>query len=148
MAQYRCRIRTPMTPADAFDYMADVHHFESWDPGVVAVTQVAGEGAGPSAVYDVTTSNGGRQMVFRYRVTAYDRPVGFTIVGKKAPFTSTDVVSVEPTDGGGSVVTYVAELTMWFPLSVADRWLQGVFDRIGDKAAAGLADALDGERVR
>lgn len=147
MAHYECRVSTPRTPADAFDFMADVRNFELWDPGVVSVAQVAGDGPDPQAVYDVTTSNAGRQMVFRYRVTAFDRPVGFTIVGKKTPFTSTDVVSIEPADDG-SVVTYAADLDMPFPLSLADRWLQGVFDRIGDKAAAGLAEALGGEWLR
>lgn len=147
MAHYQCRVRTPRSPAETFDFMADVRNFELWDPGVVSVAQVTGDGPDPGAVYDVTTSNGGRQMVFRYRVTAFDRPVGFTIVGRKPPFTSTDVVSIEPADEG-SVVTYAAELDMPFPLSLADRWLQGVFDRIGDKAAAGLAAAVDGEWLR
>lgn len=147
MARYECRVSTPRSPVEAFDFMADVRNFEQWDPGVVSVTQVKGDGPDPQAVYDVTTSNGGRQMVFRYRFTAFDRPVGFTIVGKKTPFTSTDVVSVEPAEAG-SVVTYAADLDMPFPLSLADRWLQGVFDRIGDKAAAGLAEALDGEWLR
>lgn len=147
MAHYQCRVRTPKSAADAFDFMVDVRNFEQWDPGVTAVEQVAGDGPGPQAVYDVTTSNGGREMVFRYAVTAFDRPVGYTIVGKKAPFTSTDVISVEPADSG-SIVTYIADLTLPFPLSLADRWLQGVFERIGDKAASGLADSLDGEWLR
>lgn len=147
MAHYQCRVSTPMTPVESFDFMADVRNFEQWDPGVVSVDQVAGEGPGPQAVYDVTTSNGGREMVFRYEVTAFDRPVGYTVVGKKAPFTSTDVISIEPTESG-SIVTYIADLALPFPLSLADRWLQGVFDRIGDKAAAGLAEALDGEWLR
>jgi hypothetical protein len=147
MARYRCRIRTPRTPVDAFEYMADVRNFESWDPGVVSVTLVAGEAASADAMYDVVTSNGGREMTFRYSVTAFDRPVGYTIVGRKTPFTSTDVIGVEPADDG-SIVNYEAELTMPFPLSLADRWLQGVFDRIGDAAAAGLARALNGEWIR
>lgn len=147
MAHYRCQIQTPMSVEDAFAYMSDVRNFEQWDPGVVSVTQVAGDGVGPDAAYDVLTSNGGRESLFRYRVTAYDSPVGYTIVGRKTPFTSTDVISVEQ-HNGGALVTYAADLDMPFPLSLADRWLQGVFDRIGDAAAAGLAEALGGEWVR
>jgi hypothetical protein len=147
MAHYQCRIRTPLAVADAFAYMEDVRNFAHWDPGVVSVTQLAGDGPGPDAIYDVLTSNGGRENLFRYIVTAYDRPVGFTIVGKKPPFTSTDVITVEP-HGDGSIVTYAADLDMPFPLSLADGWLKKIFDRIGDAAAAGLADALDGEWER
>ncbi|MEX2654616.1 MAG: SRPBCC family protein [Acidimicrobiia bacterium] len=147
MAHYQCRVHTPMSVEDAFAFMSDVRNFEQWDPGVISVTQVVGDGPGPDAVYDVLTSSGGREALFRYGVTAYDSPVGYTIVGKKTPFTSTDVISVEPADPG-ALVTYAADLDMPFPLSLADRWLQGVFDPIGDAAAAGLAAALEGEWLR
>lgn len=143
MAHYQCRVQTPWSPGDAFDYMAEVRNFEQWDPGVVSVTQVAGDGPGPDAMYDVLTSNDGREMLFRYSMTRFDSPVGFTIVGNRAPFTSTDLIEVEP-DGEGGIVTYVAELTMPFPLSLANRWLQRAFDRIGDAAAQGLARELEG----
>ncbi|MEX1005099.1 MAG: SRPBCC family protein [Acidimicrobiia bacterium] len=147
MAQYRCRIRTAKSVPDAFTFMSDVCNFQEWDPGVVSVQQIAGDGPGPDAVYDVLTKNGGRELVFRYRVTAFDSPVSYTIVGKKTPFTSTDMIAVEP-DADGTVVTYAAELAMPFPLSLADRRLQGRFDQIGDAAAEGLAFALDGTWLR
>lgn len=143
MAHYRCRVETPLSVTDAFAYMADVRNFERWDPGVISVTQVAGDGPGPDASYELLTSNGGRENMFRYVVTAFDDPVGYTIVGRKAPFTSTDVISVEA-GGDGAIVTYAADLTMPFPLSLADPWLQKTFDRIGDAAAHGLAGALGG----
>lgn len=147
MAHYQCDVQTPWSPSDAFAYMVDVRNFAEWDPGVVSVTQVAGDGPGPDAMYDILTSNGGREMLFRYSVTRYDSPVGFTIVGHKTPFTSTDVIGVEQ-DGDGAIVTYAAELKVPFPLSLADRWLQGVFDRIGDAAAQGLARELDGTKLQ
>lgn len=147
MAHYLCRVQTPMSAEDAFAFMSDVRNFEQWDPGVVSVTQVAGAGPGPDAAYDVLTSNRGRESLFRYVVTAYDSPVSYTIVGRKSPFTSTDMVRVEPADQG-ALVTYSADLDMPFPLSLADRWLQGIFDPIGDAAAAGLATALGGEWLR
>lgn len=147
MAQYRCRIRTARSVPDAFAYMSDVRNFQEWDPGVVSVEQVAGDGPGPDASYDVLTSNGGRKLLFRYTVTAFDSPVSYTIVGVKTPFTSIDMITVEP-DDAGAVVTYAAELKMPFPLSLADGWLQGRFDRIGDAAAQGLAAALEGTWLR
>jgi hypothetical protein len=147
MAHYRCRIATKMSVADVFDFMAEVRNFERWDPGVVSAVQVKGEGPGPDASYDLLTSNGGRETLFRYEMTEYRRPERFTIVGKKTPFTSVDVIEVEP-DDGRTIVTYDALLTVPFPLSLGERWLQGVFDRIGDAAAAGLARELHGEWVR
>ena len=52
-----------------------------------------------------------------------------------------------PSGGVGSVVTYDAELRLNGPLAVFDLGLRLVFDRIGDRAAAGLRRALQGEAV-
>jgi len=41
-----------------------------------------------------------------------------------------------------------AELTLNGPLGLADPLLALVFDRIGDKAAAGMVDALDGKKLQ
>jgi hypothetical protein len=147
MARYLCRISTRLEQVAVFAYMSDVRNFERWDPGVVSSVQIVGDGAGPDSVYEVLTSNGGRENLFRYETVEYDPPRRFTIVGRKAPFTSTDVIEVDSADGG-SIVTYLADLEMPFPLSLADRWLQRIFERIGDAAATGLAEALDGEWLR
>ena len=50
-------------------------------------------------------------------------------------------------DGTGAVVTYEAELTLNGVLRFADPLLGLAFGRIGGRAADGLIDALDGERV-
>ncbi len=147
MAHFRCRVSTPMSVADAFDFMADVRNFERWDPGVLSAVQVEGEAPGPDASYDLLTSYNGRESLFRYEVSEYRRPDRFTIVGKRMPFTSVDVIEVDG-EHGETIVTYDAVLTVPFPLSLGDRWLQGVFDRIGDAAATGLAKELRGEWVR
>ena len=49
--------------------------------------------------------------------------------------------------GGATVVTYDATLRLPFPLSLGDPILQRIFNRIGDKAAAGMESALEGELV-
>ena len=49
MAHYLVHVRTPMPPAEAFDYMADLRNFATWDPGVDRVDQVRGDGGGPDA---------------------------------------------------------------------------------------------------
>jgi hypothetical protein len=147
MATYRCRVRSPWSVSDAFDYMADFRNFERWDPGVISSTQVEGDGPGPDAAYDVLTTTGDRENLFHYVVTEFRPPHRAVIVGKRFPFTSIDTVEVAE-DPAGSIVTYSAELKVPFPLSLADGWLQRLFDRIGDAAAKGLAGALEGEWLR
>ncbi len=62
-------------------------------------------------------------------------------------FTSIDLITVQ-TDDEGTLVTYDAELTLNGVLGLADPLLRLAFGRIGDKAAAGLREALEGTTVR
>ncbi len=146
MARYIARVRTSKAHEDVFAYMADLRNFAEWDPGVVAVAQVSGEGPGAGSEYAVTVSTGRREMTLRYEVSEFDPPHGLTAVARTGLLTSTDVVSVTPSPGGTDVV-YDATLTLRFPLSLGDPILSRVFNRIGDKAAAGLERALDGSLV-
>ena len=74
MARYITSIRTPRSNVDAFEYMADLKNFEQWDPGVRRVTQVAGDGAGSSASFDVVVDAPGRGLTLRYHTTHFDPP--------------------------------------------------------------------------
>lgn len=145
MARYICRISTDRSPGEVFDYLSDFRTVAEWDPGVVS-SELIGDAPGEGAEYDVMTSNGGREMLFRYRTTAYQRPSGFTVRGRRAPFTSLDTVSIRP-EAGRTEVVYDARLLLTFPLSLADPLLAKTFRSIGDAAAAGLAEALDGELI-
>lgn len=147
MARYVTKIRTPVAPADAFAFVADLRRFEDWDPGVVRSVQVEGDGAGLGAAYEVTVAAVPRDLTLRYETRAFDPGVSTLVVAESALFTSEDAVSVEPW-GEGSLVTYDADLRLKGPLALFDLGLKLVFGRIGDRAAAGLRRALDGEAAR
>jgi carbon monoxide dehydrogenase subunit G len=146
MARYTVTVRTRKTPEEAFDFLADLRNFADWDPGVERTEQVEGDGPGLGAVVAVTLSAVGGPMTLRYRVERYDRPDVVVAVASNRRLTSHDTITVRP-DGDGALVTYDAALTLNGILRVADPLLGLVFGRIGDRAAAGLIDALDGERV-
>ncbi|MEM9650623.1 MAG: SRPBCC family protein [Actinomycetota bacterium] len=146
MARYVVSVRSPKSPEESFAYMADLTNFAQWDPGVVEVTQVDGDGAGPDSSFDVTVKGVAGNLTLRYVTTAYDEPSSLTAVAKSSMLKSVDIITVAP-DQAGSVVTYDAELTLNGLLGLADIALRPVFNRIGDKAAEGLIAALDGERV-
>lgn len=148
MARYRTRVATPLAPADAFDYVADLTNFAEWDPGVRRSVQVTGERSELGAAYDVTVAAVPRDLTLRYEVVEHDAPRTCLVVARSTMLTSTDRITVEP-DGadGGSIVTYDAELTLNGPLGLFDPVLRLAFGRIGDRAAAGLRRALDGEAV-
>lgn len=146
MARYSTTVRTPLAPAAAFAYMADLRNFERWDPGVTGVTQVSGDGGGARSVFDVRVKSPGKDLTLQYVTTRYDEPSTVQVEARSAMFTSIDRIDVVP-DGDGSRVTYDAELRLNGVLGVFDLGLRLAFRRIGDRAAAGLERALQGERV-
>ncbi len=137
MARYTTTVTTPKSPVDAWRFMADVRNFPDWDPGIETVRQVAGDGPGPDAAYDIKVSTGGATL--RYDVTEFDDPRQYVMVARNRWITSYDRVSVAPAAGGdGADVTYDADLVLNGPLRVFDRLLRLAFHRTGDKASAGL----------
>lgn len=126
--------------------MADLTNFAEWDPGVVTSTMVVGEEPAEGTAYDVEVKSVGGTMTLRYELVEFDAPNRYLAKAESDKLTSVDVVTVEP-DDAGSIVTYDAELTLNGSFGMADPVLQLTFNKIGDKAAAGLIGALDGVRV-
>ena len=146
MARYRTTVRTAVPPADAFAFMADLRNFAEWDPGVQRVTQVAGDGGGADASFDVVVDAPGDGLTLHYRTTEYDEPRHVAVRAESRLLTSLDRIDVEP-DGTGSLVTYDAELRLNGRLGIFELLLRPVFDRIAGRADEGLQRALDGEKV-
>jgi hypothetical protein len=142
MARYRMRIRTDWSAPDAFAYMADLTNFAEWDPGVSSAEQVAGSGPGLGAEYDIEAS--GSEL--RYEVDVFDPGHRVRATGRNRWLTSIDSISVAA-EGTGSVVTYDADLVLHGLLKVGDPILTLAFRRIGDRAADGLIEKLQGERI-
>ena len=143
MARYVTSVETPLSPADAFAYMADVTHFVEWDPGVKRVRRVVGDGAGVGVAYELTVQ-AGRTTVMRYEVKEYEPPRRILLVARTSFLTSVDEIGVE-SSGSGCIVTYDAKLTLNGPLVLFDPLLRLAFRRIGDRAAAGLKRVLVGK---
>jgi hypothetical protein len=137
MAVYSTSVRTPLSTSDAFARVADVSRFQEWDPGVSKSVRVVGEGNGVGTVYALTIG-GSSPQVFRYEVMEFDEGKRLLMIAKTKRFTSVDEISVA-SDERGTVVRYHAELTLNGALRIFDLPLRFVFNRIGDRAAKGLA---------
>lgn len=148
MARYVTSISTPTSPEDVFAYMADLRHFADWDPGVKKVAQAAGDGAGPDAAFDVTVKGPVGDMTLQYRTLTWRPPTSVVVEASNLWMTSHDRIVVEAAAGGGSTVTYDAEVRLRGPLHVADALMAAGFDKIGAAAADGLRRVLDGKFVK
>jgi carbon monoxide dehydrogenase subunit G len=142
MAHYRMRIRTGRPATESFAYLSDLTNFTDWDPGVTSAVQVEGDGPGMDAAYDIEASG----SVLHYVVDVFDPPHRVRAQGRNRWLTSIDTIAVTE-DGTGSVVTYEADLQLHGILRVGDPILALFFRRIGDRAADGLTQELDGERL-
>ncbi len=146
MARYVVHVKSPKPPEEAFAFMADLRNFEVWDPGVVQVEQTEGDGGGSDSVFDVTVKGVPRPITLRYRTDRYEPSREIVASAESSILRSVDAISVRPRPNGCEV-TYDAQLTMNGLLGAADPLLRLVFTRIGDRAAAGLIGALDGEKI-
>ncbi len=150
MARYVVSVRTARSPEDAFAYMADLSNFAEWDPGVVSAALAVGEEPALGSAYDIEVKSVGGTMTLRYELTEFEAPNRYVAIAKSDKLMSVDEVTVIPdelSDGTGSIVTYDAELTLNGALGIADPIFQLTFNKIGDKAAAGLVSVLDGVKV-
>jgi len=142
MARYVTTVRTQLTPTEVFEYMADLRNFAEWDPGVKKVVQVTGDGGGEAAEFDVSVSG----TTLRYRTERYQPNHELLVVAKSRMLTSTDLVTIK-VESGVTLVTYDADLKLHSVLGLADPLLKLAFNKIGDRAAAGLRRVLQGEDV-
>ena len=139
MARYLTSVTSPWTPEEAFDYVADFRNLIEWDPSVTASTITSGDKPGVGTVYAVTASG----ATLDYVTQVYERPNRFVVEGASKQFYSYDVIEFASTDSG-CLVSYDATLKLRGVLSAFTPGLGLFFDRIGDKAAGGLAKALEG----
>ncbi len=126
--------------------MADLSNFVHWDPGVVEAHQVAGDGPGPDAVFDVAVRGVRSPLVLRYRTETYRPPEVVVVRAVSRLLTSLDTITVSA-DGDGAIVTYDAQLLLNGPLRRLSGLLSPVFGRIAERAAVGLVRVLDGTRL-
>lgn len=142
MANYSTKVSSPWTAEEAFDYIADFRNLTEWDPGVSESEIISGDEPGVGTVYSVT-ANG---ATLDYVTQTHDRPTKFVVEGASKRFYSYDVIEFTSTETG-CVVGYDATLELRGALGVATPALGPMFKKIGDGAAAGLAEALGGEII-
>ena len=142
MARYVTTIDSPRPREEVFAYLRDFSATQEWDPGVAEAARLdEGEIVVGSKVR-VVADFMGRKTPLVYEVTAIDPPSSITLRGENATVVSLDTMTFEPTDTGGTRIVYDADLTLKGPMRLADPLLKLVFNRIGDKADAGLRKAV------
>ena len=147
MSVLRETIEVSREPEGSFDAVADFSNAAKWDPGVVAAEQIHEGEASPSGVgaeYHLTVTFRGRESEMTYRTTEYLRPSRVVFEGRGPKIAARDTIEFESMHGGGTRLTYVADLRLTGLAKLAEPFLGGAFDAMGKRALAGLQAWLSG----
>ncbi|NHA66578.1 SRPBCC family protein [Phycicoccus flavus] len=133
-------IHTTAAPEVVFPYLVDFRNATEWDAGTESCERVSGDG-GVGTKYKNVSKFAGNTVELEYTTEEVAEPT-FKITGRNDTTASHDTITVEP-DGTGSKVTYRAD----FEFSGMARFLGPVMtpllERLGDRTAAQLKEALD-----
>jgi carbon monoxide dehydrogenase subunit G len=141
MARYRASLDTRWTCEEAFAYLSDFSTSAEWDPGVVEAERVGAAAVGAGTEFRLVAQFLGRKTPLTYRVIEYEPPRAVTFLGANATVVSHDRITLENT-GSGTRVIYDADLRLKGLLRLADPLLGLAFNRVGDRALAGLREVL------
>jgi len=145
MARYVATVTTPRSPEEAFDYLADFSTVEEWDPGVRRARAISEERRAKGAQFEVVARFLGRDVPLTYETVEIERPRRVMLRAENENLVSLDTISFRPLpQGGGTEVTYDADLSLKGPRRLAEPLMRLLFGRVGDRAKAGLAERLSG----
>jgi carbon monoxide dehydrogenase subunit G len=141
MAHYRASLDVQQPREEVFAYLSDFSTTREWDPGVVEAERLNGQAVGEGTEFRLVAEFLGRRNELTYRIVEYDPPQAVTFLGESATAISRDRITLEST-AAGTRVTYDADLALQGVLRIADTLLALAFNRVGDRALAGLRRTL------
>jgi hypothetical protein len=143
MAEYTGTVSTHKSQEDAFAYMAAFEHTSEWDPNCVSAERLTpgdvGVGTRFKLVFNPVAST---EMELDYEVIEYDAPRRIVLKADTGTIQSTDTIEVEAR-GGGSAVTYNANLEGEGAAKLAGPLLAIGIKRAGQEAESGLEERLN-----
>ncbi|MDH3471876.1 MAG: SRPBCC family protein [Acidimicrobiia bacterium] len=127
---------------EAFAYTADFANIEQWDPGVARSSRTSGGPLGVGSSFDLLVKFGSRTLPMTYRITEYEPSSRVVLEGVGDKIQAVDEITFASTDVG-TAITYIADLNFGGVMRWVAPLLRPMLDRVGKKAVAGLAAALD-----
>ena len=141
MARYQATISSPHPPADTFGYLATFSNAAEWDPGVISAEQLDSGPVRPGTRFRLIVPFLRRRLALTYEVVTLVPGREVVLAATSRLLRATDRITVAA-DGDGATVSYEATVGPRGPLGLLDGLLRPGFRAVGDRAAAGLAQAL------
>jgi carbon monoxide dehydrogenase subunit G len=132
---------TVAKPLEAvFAYLCDFTTTTEWDPGTVRTIRYSGDGS-IGTEYRNTSRFLGRETQLTYVVQDLTHHQRIQLRGENATLVANDTMTFAPVRGG-TQVTYTADFTFKGAIRLFAPLLRPAFRRLGDKAEAGMRNAL------
>ena len=147
MARYIDTVDTPRARGDVAAYLTDFSTTREWDPGVVEAQRLDHGAVAVGSRFRVVARFLGRRAELTYEVVRHEPAELVCLRGENATVVSLDTMVFSDLPGGGTRVTYDADLTLKGALRALDPLLGLAFKRVGDRAAAGLRAQLAPEHA-
>ena len=141
MARYLATITTQRPAEETFAYLSTFSNAADWDPGVLSAQQLDPGPVQRGTRFRLVVPFLGRQLTMSYEVILLVPGIEVVLTAASRLLRATDRILVTA-DGAGAMVSYEAEVVLRGPLRLLDILLRPEFNTVGDRAAAGLAQAL------
>jgi carbon monoxide dehydrogenase subunit G len=135
-------ITVPKPLDETFEFVADFSTVPEWDPGVSEAHQTNGHDPAVGATYSVTAVFNGRDIPMTYVTTVLERPHRITLEGEGSTIRAVDDIRFKAKDESNTQIDYVADLNLKGALRLVQPFLKGSFDKLADRAMAGLERRL------
>jgi dehydrogenase/reductase SDR family member 12 len=146
MPRYQATVASRRPAPDTFGYLATFSNAAEWDPGVISAGQLDPGPVRPGTRFRLIVPFLRRRLALTYEVVTLVPGREVVLAAKSTLLRATDRITVAA-DGDGATVSYEAIVRLRGPLRLLDGLLRPGFRAVGDRAAAGLAQALSAPPV-
>lgn len=136
--------RSIVVPGDiaaTFDYIADFSNAAEWDPGIETARRTSPGPIAAGATFELIAEFMGRKVETNYELIEHEPPHRVVFRGGTSGFTSTDTITLAKS-GEDVQIDYGAVFELRGPLRLAEPFLRSTFNKLADKAVAGLESTL------
>jgi hypothetical protein len=145
MARYTASVETSRTRDDVSAYLSDFSTTPEWDPGIVEAQRLDDGPVDVGSRFRLVARFLGRRTELTYAIIRHEPGELVTLRGENSTVVSLDTMRFSDTPDGGTRVAYEADLALKGPLRTLDPLLRLAFNRVGDRAAAGLRAKLNAD---
>jgi hypothetical protein len=143
MPRYVASAETTWDREIAFAYVATFSNVSEWDPGIPRARSLSDDPLAVGAKFEVVSEFMGRESELTYETIELEAPHRVLLRAETSTLASLDEMTFDLRPGGGTIVTYDAELTMKGAAKLLELPMRLAFNRIGDKAKNGLRARLE-----